>query len=183
MRRYPVIVVSGAPASGKTCLASGLAADLGRVYLSKDQIKENLLDSLGWSDRAFSRAVGKASFQLLLQIASELSSKKVPFILESAFRATDGARLLEALGTDDLLQIFCAADSATLLSRFEKRASSGERHPGHADHCSLAELRESLDTGLYGKLDLPGRLVTIDTTNPDSAAYRDGYSGILRLFA
>ncbi len=111
MPDFSVIVVNGPPASGKTRLASRLALDLGWIYLSKDKIKESLFDSLGHEDRAFSRKLGKASFELLLQFAAELSAAGIPFIIDSSFRASDGPLLSESLGKVEFLQVYCSADS------------------------------------------------------------------------
>ena len=41
------MLVGGWPASGKTTLARALAVELGAPYLSKDEVKEALMDALG----------------------------------------------------------------------------------------------------------------------------------------
>ena len=41
------VLVGGWPASGKTTLARALAAELDLAYLSKDEVKEALMDRLG----------------------------------------------------------------------------------------------------------------------------------------
>lgn len=41
------VLVGGWPASGKTTLARALASELAVAYLSKDQVKEALMDALG----------------------------------------------------------------------------------------------------------------------------------------
>ena len=41
------VLVAGWPASGKSTLATGLAAELGLPLLAKDEIKEALMDGLG----------------------------------------------------------------------------------------------------------------------------------------
>jgi 2-phosphoglycerate kinase len=55
-----VVLVSGAPGSGKTSLAVPLAAELGLALLRKDRIKETLHDGLGAPepDLAWSRRLG-----------------------------------------------------------------------------------------------------------------------------
>ena len=59
---HPLIVlVNGAPASGKTTLSRRLAGDLGLPLLAKDAIKEVLYDTLGAPDRARSRELGGAT--------------------------------------------------------------------------------------------------------------------------
>lgn len=41
------VLVGGWPASGKTTVARALATELGVAYLSKDELKEPLVDPLG----------------------------------------------------------------------------------------------------------------------------------------
>lgn len=81
-----VVVVSGAPAAGKSTLAGPLALTLGFPLLSKDVIKEALFDHLGHVDddeRTSSRKLGAASMELLWRIASD--SPRV--VIEANFRS------------------------------------------------------------------------------------------------
>ena len=62
-----LIIVNGPPASGKSTLAEQVAAQLRLPYLSKDAIKEELYDSLGFLgviERRFFRKLGEASMRL-----------------------------------------------------------------------------------------------------------------------
>jgi predicted kinase len=66
-----VVLVSGAPGSGKTSLAGPLAAELGFTLLGKDRIKETLHDAHGAPapDLAWSRRLGGAAMELLWALA------------------------------------------------------------------------------------------------------------------
>ena len=66
-----VILVNGLPATGKTTLARRLATDLRLPLLAKDAIKETLFDTLGWSDRVWSRRLGAVTFTLLYMLLEE----------------------------------------------------------------------------------------------------------------
>ena len=89
-----VILVSGAPASGKTVLAEELAARLRLPLLSKDRIKETLFDALDVDDGVeWSRRLGYASFQMLMRWMGELVRGEAAFLVENAFHADDGPRL------------------------------------------------------------------------------------------
>ncbi len=50
-----LIVVAGAPATGKTVIARRVAKALQLPLVCKDDLKELLFDDLGWSDQAWSR--------------------------------------------------------------------------------------------------------------------------------
>ena len=65
MKNPVVVMISGAPATGKTHLARLLADSLPVVVLEKDAIKETLFDTLGQDDREWSRMLGTAAFALL----------------------------------------------------------------------------------------------------------------------
>ena len=58
MAATPLIIVTGPPASGKTGLARRFAADLRLPLICRDDFKEKLFDTLGWSDRAWSKRLG-----------------------------------------------------------------------------------------------------------------------------
>ena len=56
-----VIVVTGIPGSGKTTLAFALAETMGSSVISKDEIKESLMDSLGTGDNDWAKALSRAA--------------------------------------------------------------------------------------------------------------------------
>ncbi|MER8091558.1 hypothetical protein ACFVZR_33910 [Streptomyces sp. NPDC058316] len=74
--------------------------------------------------------------------------------------------ILGATGSE-AAQIQCSTDGVTLLNRFAARSASAERHPGHCDDQSIDEFREELLAGRYEPLDLPGPVLTVDTTRFD----------------
>ena len=74
--RYPTarnwfVLVAGWPGSGKSTLAAGLATELGLPLLSKDEIKEALMDGLGRPETvAESRQLGRAAVLAMLRVAA-----------------------------------------------------------------------------------------------------------------
>lgn len=64
------VLVGGWPASGKTTVARALATELGIAYLSKDELKETLMNRLGApSTVEESRRLGSAAVALALRAA------------------------------------------------------------------------------------------------------------------
>ena len=64
------VLVGGWPGSGKTTLSRALAAELGMPLLSKDEVKEALMDALGApTDVEESRRLGRAAVFAVLAAA------------------------------------------------------------------------------------------------------------------
>ena len=80
-----LIVVTGPPASGKTTLSRRIANDLHLPLISRDGIKEILFDGLGWSDREWSKRLGKVSYELTYYFVQLHIASGQPVIVESNF--------------------------------------------------------------------------------------------------
>jgi predicted kinase len=167
-----LIIVTGQPCAGKTTLARRLAADLDLPLVSRDAIKERLFDTLGWSDREWSRRLGRASYALLYDTAELLLRAGQSLIIESNFSAVhliDDLRKLKQEAGCATLVVHCRAEWETLARRFRQRSASGERHPGHVDDQALdetlAEIQQRLARREDAPLDLDGPVLTLDTTD------------------
>jgi predicted kinase len=168
-----LVLVGGAPASGKTTLARRLATKLGYPFLNKDLIKESLFDSLGSPDRERSRQLSLASYVVLYRIARRMIESGTSQILESNFqRGVSEKDLLPLVQSSRAVLIHCGATPEALVRRYTRRATAGNRHPGHHDGAPGATDLERLTSGIYDPLDLPLPIQRVDTTgryNPDFA--------------
>jgi len=164
-----LVLITGAPATGKTTLGQRIGHDFALPFFSKDDVKERLFDALGWSDREWSRKIGAASFRLLFAIAEAQLSAGRSCILEGNFRPEfDTPRFLDLLARYPCapFQIVCEAAPETLLRRFQARWGAGARHPGHAEHEQMATFAANhLGADAYTPLAIGGALHTLDTTD------------------
>jgi predicted kinase len=151
--RPQLLLITGAPATGKSQLAERLARRYHACRCSKDEIKELLFDSLGEGDAQWSRRLSNASFALLFAYAPRLLSGARLLLMEGNFRSGEHAPVLASMlaaAAAELAQILCQANAATCAARLAARAADPSRHPGHRD-------REFASTGEpAGFLDLPG---------------------------
>jgi predicted kinase len=171
-----VVIVTGPPGAGKSTLAEHLARELGLPLISRDDIKEILFDTLGWSDREWSKKLGQASFELLFHILESHLVAQSSLIVETAFIPVfHTARFLELKERYSFrpIQVHCTADDAVLFERFQARVASGERHPGHVDHLATYErFVETLQTGRYDVLEIGGSLLQVDSTDWAKVDYK-----------
>jgi predicted kinase len=156
-----LVVVTGPPASGKTTLAEALGRELGLPLVAKDAIKEALFDVFGTGDRAWSHALGRATFELVFaRVAAELRAGR-PVIAEANFEARSFERFAE-LPAARVVQIHLTAPPRVLLERFAAR----ERHPGHLDETTVHEVRAAIESGRHRPLPLGGELLELDASAP-----------------
>jgi predicted kinase len=164
---FPIIIISGHPGTGKSYLAAKLSEALSVPLVSKDGIKESLFDTLGWSDREWSKKLSVASIALLFQTLEAHLNSGTPLIVESNFKPQFDNEIFAAYGEKHAVrwvQVLCWAEGDVLVERFQQRSNSGERHPGHCDSGNLDEFRDLLQTGKADLLAIPGDVIEVDTT-------------------
>ena len=153
-----LVVVSGAPGTGKTTVARGLSGALGLPLLSLDEIKEALADSLGLGDERWSDQLGDAAAEVVFRLARTYGSA----VAEGWWRRERRDRaIVEFRGA---LEVFCRCDGAIAEARVRERWGAG-RHPIHRD-----VINPGLVDGFAAVCDavtplaLGGGLVEVDTT-------------------
>lgn len=170
MAKPVLILISGAPATGKTVLARRLAEALPVPVIERDAIKETLFDNLGVGDRAWSKKLGAASFALFYLTVETILSAGQSVIAETAFHRPYSARWLSRVRERfdlEVLELHCHADSATALRRYLNRTGTADRHAGHDAGMSIEA--QSLEWRRqypgYGPLTDGSELFRIDTTD------------------
>jgi predicted kinase len=154
-----VVLVNGPPGSGKTTLARGLAPVLDLPLLSKDAVKETLLDHLGFADREESRRIGAASGEVLWTILRDSpTAAVVESWLSPSIREVVLAGLRRA-AVDLVVEIWCACPPEEVTRRYGAR----RRHPGHFDDALVDDLPDLLVTAQPLGL---GEVISVATDRP-----------------
>jgi predicted kinase len=169
-----LVVITGAPGTGKTTLGRHLSEQLDLPLISKDGIKEILFDALGWGDREWSKVLSVASLDLMFHVlAAELCVGR-SLIVESNFDHERDTRRFIALKLRHpfvAFQIVCHADPDVLATRYTRRAHMPERHPGHLDHLLVNELDPNALLRKHSPLEIGGFLVELNTNQAGAVDY------------
>jgi predicted kinase len=160
-----LIIVNGPPASGKSTLGQQIAAGLGVPFLSKDDIKEEMYDSLGKIERTISRKLGETAMRLMYTVARQILEAGTDVVIEANFyRGLSEKDLSRLIAISDAIMIHCDAPDEELKQRYIERAEAGERHPVHDDGNKVDHLEKELEKGTYEPLELGIHLIRVDTT-------------------
>jgi glucokinase len=152
------VVVSGAPGTGKSTLASVLAERLGLPLLSLDHIKEALADVLGLGDEVWSDRMGDAAAEVVFRLASSFPGG----VAEGWWRRERRVRAVREFR--GCAEVFCRCDPALAERRARARLREA-RHPIHRD-----VINPTLVDGLAAvvrdlqPLRLGGAFIEVDTT-------------------
>jgi predicted kinase len=170
-----IIIVTGRPAAGKSTLAKWLSRELKLPIVSKDSIREELFDRLGWKDRKWAQELGKASIDMMFYFAKAALEAGQPIIMDNSFHPPISNPRFQALKEQyyaESIQIICDSDRETLFRRFKSRADAGNRHPGHCDQDVLEELYTNLADTISPILAIGGKVIEVDTTVFSNVDYR-----------
>jgi predicted kinase len=162
-----LIVVSGAPGTGKSTVARELGAALRLPVLSLDPIKEALADVLGLGDEEWSNRVGDAAAEVVFRLAGDFPDA----VAEGWWRRARRDRAVAEFA--GAMEVFCHCDPSLAASRVTARIGAG-RHPIHRDMINpdgvgsaghIASLAATVTP-----LGLGGPLVEVDTGPPGAGA-------------
>lgn len=128
-----LILITGSLATGKSTYSSILSKKFEIPVFNKDNIKEILSDSFGFSNREENLKLSKATFELMVYAFKQFSIINKDLILEANFHQNEVDYLNDlALKLNyQVLYLVLKGDVDILYKRFTARALNENRHPCH----------------------------------------------------
>ena len=178
-----LIIIAGMPASGKSTISKKLSRHFGYPIIEKDEIKEELFDTVGFTCYAEKRRLDVAATAVLLRVTDALLAGGGSMILVNNFRE-DGSDTVNALlDKHDVrcVTVFFKGDADVFYKRYVERDLRGARHLGHAlqEHypprpndsltytMTREEFREKFEMLGMDKFKARGARIEVDATHPD----------------
>ncbi|MGN6565058.1 MAG: AAA family ATPase [Thermomicrobiales bacterium] len=171
IRQKPLLVlVSGAPATGKTTLARHLADALALPLLARDTITNIVADAFGAPTRDQRDARIQASFAIYYGLLDEFARAGLSVVAETNFhRGVSERDLYPRIACTRALLIHCQTTREVSVRRFIERFERGERHPASFDGERIARLQAGEPQPAWeravGPVDLPIPTMLVNTTS------------------
>jgi predicted kinase len=162
-----LIVVSGAPGSGKTTLAHEIASALGCPAICRDEIKQGMVHATPGFVPAPGDPLSLRTLDAFFDVLGVLLRAGVTLVAEAAFQDRlwrPGLEPLTALA--DLRIVRCTVAARTAHARITRRAEENVHRAAHDDVGLLRTLSAGtaqLDD--FVPISLPAPTIRVDTTN------------------
>ena len=173
----PLVLVHGAPASGKSTLARQLATALHLPLLSRDALKEAMAERVPFQGLHDSERFGLAAVGPFYAVARELLAANTGVVLDNVFpRGAVEDDLRPLLDMSSPVQVYCALPPEEVQRRYVARYERGERHRCHFDGERIARVQSGerpIDWSRFAPLALDVPTLHVDTTSgyrPDLAS-------------
>jgi adenylylsulfate kinase-like enzyme len=156
-----VILIMGHLAAGKTIIAKKLAHNLSLMCFCKDDIKEILVDNIGFKDRAKNLKLSKATFHIMSHIISKMDDHGI-IILESNFKYDELEMLKERHQDVLFLSFFITGQVDQLYHRYLERQKT--RHIAHKSTGDISYDVFKASMFPYDPMKCLGESICFDTT-------------------
>lgn len=178
-----IIIIAGMPASGKSTVAAKISKAFGYPILEKDAIKEELFDTIGFTNYAEKRRHDVAATAVLLRCTDALLQGGSSFICVNNFRPEVQAQLQEILDRNECkcVTVFFGGDADEFYKRYVERDQKHLRHLGHVlqDHyppregdsldytMTRQEFAEKFEQLGMADFHIEGPRIEVDATHPE----------------
>ena len=159
-----LVVVSGAPGTGKSTVAAAAAEALHCPLLSLDPVKEALADVLGLGDEDWSDRVGDAAAEVVFRLSAQFPDA----VAEGWWRGARRERAVREFA--GAVEVFCRCGPAEAVRRARTRHGLS-RHPIHRDVINPGRMLDRVGelAATVTPLDLGAALIVVDTGQPGAA--------------
>ena len=168
MNKPLLLVITGQPASGKSTLAHLLSKELKCPLISRDELKEGYINTLGAHHNSADNQSALHIYNTFFEVINLLISKGISIIIEAAFQDKLWKPQLSNLANKaEIKIIICNTPSAKKRS-INRLQSDPSRDKFHGDN-SVKE-RGGLLTDSYDPVRINAPTLEVDTTenyNPD----------------
>ncbi|MDD3138826.1 MAG: AAA family ATPase [Lachnospiraceae bacterium] len=125
-----LIILTGAPASGKSSIAEAVGAKLGIDVISKDGFKIELLERYGFTNHAEKKKLSIEGEKIMHDTIKDYVNKNIDLIVDNNFKHFNTVReIISQADVDVVIKcVYCIADYDVLAKRYNDRISSGNRH-------------------------------------------------------
>lgn len=166
MNKPLLIVVTGSPASGKTTLAHHLAAKIHCPLLSRDELKEGLLNTLDLAHAQLEPSADQVVYDTFFETIDLLLSKGISIIAEAAFQDKLWKPKLVNFSEKAAIKILiCKTNPELIKSRFTNRfLNDPDRKKYHGDP-SLSQGQSTSLVENYKPVNMNTPTLQVDTTN------------------
>ena len=125
-----LVILTGAPASGKSSIAEAVGAKLGIDVISKDGFKIELFEKYGFTNHAEKKKLSIEGEKIMNETIKNYVNHNVDLIVDNNFKNFNDIReILNQADVDvEIKCVYCIADYDVLAKRYNERISSGNRH-------------------------------------------------------
>lgn len=125
-----LIIMTGAPASGKSSVADEVGKKLGIDVISKDGYKIELFEKYGFTNHAEKKKLSIRGEEILHETIKKYVDEDKDIIVDNNFKNFNIVReiLENAKNTVDVRCVYYFADYEILANRYNERINKGKRH-------------------------------------------------------
>jgi adenylate kinase family enzyme len=124
-----LIILTGAPASGKSSFAESLSKSLGIPWISKDAYKVELFEQYGFRTHEEKKKLSIRGEAMLIERVEQAVLRDENLIVDNNFKNFNAIReiILRNNAECKIICFYLYADSSILANRYNLRISSGKR--------------------------------------------------------